>query len=118
LYISDDCPQAGIVCAPENLLRKRVRECGDLANGTTEPVVRHCTSEREAILHHIQPVHAVFRRIHSSPRSERAHRFEIALPAIEKVAVQSKNYIRAIQFRNQPRAGSERILRSSRLLLT
>src|SRR5206468_11569839 len=40
------------------------------------------------------------------------------LAAIEKVAIQSKNYIRTIQFRNQPRAGSERVLRSSSLLLT
>ena len=73
LYISDHRTQAGIVCAAENLLRKRVRERGDLARGTTEPVVRHCPCEREVILHHIQPVHAVFRRIHSSPRRECAH---------------------------------------------
>src|SRR5439155_6138300 len=118
LYISDDRTQAGIVCAAENLLRKRVRERCDLARRTTEPVVRHCTSEREAILDHIQPVHAVFRRIYSSSRGECAHRFEVALPAIEKIAVQSKNYIRAIQFRNQARAGSESVLRSSCLLLT
>ena len=117
LYISDDCTEPGIVCAAENSLRERVRERGDLAGGTTESVVRHCTSEREAILNHIQPVHAVFRRIHSSPRRECAHRFEITLPAIEKIAVQSKNYIRAIQFGNQPHARSERVLHSSCLLL-
>src|ERR1700730_13129119 len=90
----------------------------DLAGGTTEPVVRHRTGEREAILDHIQSVHAVIRRLHSSPRGECAHRFEVALPAVKKVAVQSKNYIRAIQFRNQPRAGSERVLCSSCLFLT
>src|SRR5213592_3221425 len=73
LYVSDHCTQAGIVCAAENLLRKRMRERGDLARGTTEPMVRHCAGEREVILDHIQPVHTAFRRIHPSPRSECAH---------------------------------------------
>src|SRR5437899_5813335 len=93
-------------------------ERGDLARGTTKPVVCHCTRERETVFDNVQPVHAVFRRIHSAPRSKCAHRFEIALSAIEKIAVQSKNDIGAIQFRNQPGAGPESALRKSHLLLT
>jgi hypothetical protein len=118
LYLSDDRTQAGIACAAENLLRKRVRERSNLARRTTEPVVRHCTGEREAILDDVQSIHVVFRRIHSSPRSECGHRLEIALAAIEKIAIQSKNDISAIEFRNEPRASPECRLHSDDLLLT
>ena len=40
------------------------------------------------------------------------------MAAIEKIAIQRENYVCAIQFRNKPRAGSERALRSSCLLMT
>ena len=118
LEISDNSIEAGIVCARENFFRKCVRERCNLARRATEPVVRHCTGERETVLDHIEAVHVVCRSFHSSPRSECAHRFEIALSAIEKIAVQSKNYIRTIQFWNEPCASSECALRCSYLLLT
>ena len=90
----------------------------NLARGTTEPVVRYCAGERETVFDHIKAIHAVCRRIHPPARSERAHRFEIALPAIEKIAVQSENHICSIEFRDQPCACTKSALRSKALFLT
>src|SRR5947199_10060867 len=81
-------------------------------------MVFHYSSEREAVLDDVKPIHTVCRGFHSSARGERVHRFEVAMAAIEKIAIQRENYVCAIQFRNKPRAGSERALRSSCLLMT
>ena len=73
-----------------------MRECGNLTGWTTQPMIRHRASKAEAMLDHIQPVHAVFGSTYAPARSETAHCFKIALAAIEKIAVQSKNHIGAI----------------------
>ena len=70
-------------------------------------MVGHSAGEGETILDHVKPVHAVLRRAHAPARSERAHRFEIALAAIEKIAVQRENDIGAIEFRQCPRVRAE-----------
>ena len=118
LQIAKDCAQAGVVRSRKNFSRKRVCERGDLARGTTQPMVGHGASERETILDDIEPIHVVYRRIHPAARSERAHGLKIALSGVEKIAVQSKNNISAVESGNQPRASSEYVFHRNRLFLT
>ena len=55
--------------------------------------------ESGAIWDDIKPIHVVFRRVSLfAAKLNARYRFEIALPAIEKIAVQSKNDIRATNF--------------------
>src|SRR6266436_7972637 len=87
-----------------------MRECGNLAARVTQSMISHRTCKRKTMLHYIQPVHAVLGRAYAPARSETAHCFEVALAAIEKIAFQRKNYVRAIQFRQQPRVRAESCL--------
>src|SRR5215831_235853 len=81
-------------------------------------MIRHCTRQTETMLDHIQPVHAVLRRANAATRGETARRFEVALTAIEKIAVQRKNHVGAIEFRQYPRVGTESCLHRHVCFLT
>src|SRR5947209_4497211 len=70
---------------------------GDLGSRPAEPMVRRRAGEREPIFYDIKPVHAVFGRTNATTRGKCAHRREIALAAIEKIAVQCKDDICAIE---------------------
>src|SRR4030095_4086313 len=95
-----------------------MRECGNLSGWTTQPMIRHRTRQGETMFDDIQPVHAVFGSAYAPARSETAHYFEIALTAIEKIAVQRKNHVGAIQFRQHPRVGAESCLHRHVCFLT
>src|SRR5438874_2553674 len=95
-----------------------MRECGNLAGRATQSMIGHRACKRKTMLHYIQPVHAVLGRAYAPARSETAHCFEVALAAIEKIAFQRKNYIRTIQFRQQPRVRAESCLHCNVCFLT
>src|ERR1051326_2518006 len=95
-----------------------MRECGNLAGRATQSMVGHRACKGKAMLHYIQPVHAVLGCVYPPARSKTAHRFEVALTAIEKIASQRKNYVGAIQFRQQSRVGAESCLRRHVCFLT
>src|SRR5439155_23836332 len=94
----------------ENFRSERMRECGNLTGWTTQPMIRHRARQGETMFDHIQPVHAVFGSTYAPARSETARCFEIALTAIEKIAVQCKNHVGAISFRQPPRVCAETCL--------
>src|SRR4030095_7715085 len=60
----------------------------------------------------------VLRRADAAARSETARCFEIALTAIEKITIQRKNYVGAIQFRQYPCVGAETCLHRDVCFLT
>ena len=43
LQIADECAETGIICARKYFFRDRLRERGNLAGGTTKPMIGHCT---------------------------------------------------------------------------
>src|SRR4030095_2347025 len=81
-------------------------------------MVRHRAREREPIFYDIKPVHAVFGRTTAAPEGKVAHRRELALAAIEKIAVQCKDDIGAIESGNHARPSSESSLRCHACSLT
>src|SRR5262249_31491502 len=95
LQTAKQCTQTGIVRRAQNFLRESMRKRGDLAGGTSEPVIRHRCGQGEAILNNIQAVHVIRSRFHPSTGRERAHRFEIALAPNEKNAVPNKDELHA-----------------------
>src|SRR5206468_7594015 len=107
-----------IVCSRENFSCQCVRDRGDLASRTTEPMVCHRAREREPTFHNIKPVHAVFGRAHTPPRTKCADRRQITLTAIKKIAIQRKNHVGAIEFGNHARTSAERTLRGCDCSLT
>ena len=109
--------EIGVFCRRQNFSRERIRERGDLARGTAKTMVRHRAGERETILDHIKAVHCVFRRAHSPARAKRAHRCEIALAAIEKIAVQRQDHIGAIELGHQAKVVTETQFRGEVLRL-
>ena len=79
-----------------------MRECGNLTGWAAQSMISHRAGEREPMFDYIQPVHAVLGCAYAPARRKRTHRFKVALAAIEKIAVQRKNHVGAIQFRQHP----------------
>src|SRR4029077_18699748 len=103
--------KSGIVCSRKDFSCKRVRDRGNLASRTAQPVVRQRAREREPIFYDIKPVHAVFGRTNAATRGKCAYGREIALAAIEKIAVQCQDDIGAIDPGDRARPNSESSLR-------
>ena len=101
LQIRDYRTEAGVVGRSLDLSSEGVRKRCNLARGTAKSMIRHRTREREAVLDYVKSIHVVFRRAHSASRSECAHRSEIALAAVEKIAIERKDHIRAIESRQE-----------------
>ena len=80
-------------------------------------MVRHRAGECETVLHDIEPVHVVFRRTHPPPRGEGAHRCEIALAAIKKIAVERQNHIRTLELGHQAKIATKTQFRGKALRL-
>ena len=81
-------------------------------------MVRHCAGDGESVLDHIEPVHVVLRRFHPPPIGERARTGQIRFAAIEKVAVEREDDIRAVESRNQSDIFTERSARRVTLRFT
>src|SRR5206468_2685317 len=97
LEVAHHGPETRIACSREDFSCKRMGYRGDLGSRPAEPMVRRRAGEREPIFYDIKPVHAVFGRTNATTRGKCAHRREIALAAIEKIAVQCKDDICAIE---------------------
>ena len=97
-----DRTKTGVLRRGRNLSRKRMRNGRDLAGGATHPVIRHRSGERETIFDDVEPIHRVFRRGDPTPRSESAHRGEIAFTATQEIVVEREDDIGAIKSRNEP----------------
>src|SRR5690349_19637438 len=95
-----------------------MRECGNLARCTPQPMIGHGAGEAKTMLHDVQAVHTIFRRAYTTPRRESADRFEIALTAIEKIVVQCKNDVSTIEFRQHPCVRTKSCLRRRARILT
>ena len=70
-------------------------------------MIGHCAGKGEPILHHVEPVHVVFRATHPAPQSESTRGRDAALATIEKITVQRENHIGALDPRPEPHVGSE-----------
>src|SRR5881396_406982 len=64
-------------------------------------MIGHRASYGEPIFNDIEPVHRVLGRFHPTPLRERTRADEIALAAIEKIAVERENDVGAVKSRNQ-----------------
>src|SRR5207237_8584150 len=80
-------------------------------------VVRRRAGEREMILDHVTAVHRVLRSAYSPAGTECAHRCEITLATIEKIAVQHQDHICAIELGYHTKVATETQFRGKALRL-
>src|SRR4029450_2965287 len=99
LLICNHRPETCVVRSCQNLPGKRVRKRRNLASRAPQTMVGHRAGEREAILDYVKPVHVIFWRPPSASRRECADRRDVALAAIEKIAVEREDHIGAIESR-------------------
>ena len=113
----NDRTEVGVFCRGQNFSRERIRERRDLACGTAQTMVRQRAGEREMILDDVKAVHRVLRRAHSPAGTECAHRCEITLATIEKIAVQRQDHICAIELGYHTKVATETQFRGKALRL-
>ena len=64
-------------------------------------MIGHCAGDGEPVLHNIESVHRVLGRFYAAPLGERARARQVALTAIEKIAVEREHDVGAVESRNQ-----------------
>src|SRR5260370_30225705 len=80
-------------------------------------MVRHRAGECETVLDHVKAIHRVLRCAHTPARTKGAHRCEIALSAIEKIAVESQDHIRTLELGHQVKIATKTQFRGKALRL-
>src|SRR5207247_5278030 len=73
-------------------------EYRNLASRAAQPMIGHRAGERKTAFDDVKPIHHLPGRTDSASRRKAAHRSEIALTAIEKIAVQCDDHIRTFEF--------------------
>src|SRR5260370_28653304 len=80
-------------------------------------MVRHRAGECETVLDHVKAVHRVLRRGYTPARTRGAHRCEIPLSAIEKIAVERQDHIRTLELGYQAKTATKTQSRGKALRL-